>query len=146
MQESPKNRASKIESEHADEHRHSEEKHDHDHGDGDGKHGCDDAPVEEDVIEYDDGSDDGLSSSEGSSQSSEDAKEEGLLSKGFNAVTDNVVMKGFGTGMGALGGAISGLAGFKQEGEEEDRTGEKSANDLKKIFLEKYSIQFEIPS
>ena len=50
------------------------------------------------------------------------------------------VFKGLGSGIGAIGKGIGGLAGFGVEGEEEDRTDEKSPADLKKIFLDKYSI------
>jgi len=56
-------------------------------------------------------------------------------------------MKGLGSGIGAIGGGIGaigkgigGLAGFGQEAQEEDRTGENSPADLKRIFMEKYSI------
>lgn len=62
-------------------------------------------------------------------------------------MTDNKLMKGLGSGIGAIGGGIGaigkgigGLAGFGQEAQEEDRTGENSPADLKRIFMEKYSI------
>lgn len=63
-------------------------------------------------------------------------------------------MKGIGSGIGAIGGginaiggAVGGLAGFTQKaGEEEDRSGEKSASDLKNIYMKNYGLQFEIPS
>lgn len=64
-----------------------------------------------------------------------------MLSQGFNAVTDNKLMKGLGSGIGAIGGAIGGVTGFTQKsGEEEDRSGEKSASDLKNIYMKNYSL------
>jgi hypothetical protein len=71
---------------------------------------------------------------------------EGILGKGLNQITDNKLMKGLGSGIGMIGKGMSGLAGFNQEGEEEDRSDEKSPAELKKIFMDKYSVQLEIPS
>ena len=55
-------------------------------------------------------------------------------------MTDNKLMKGLGSGIGAIGKGIGGLAGFGIEGEEEDRSDEKSPSELKKIFMDKYSV------
>ena len=49
-------------------------------------------------------------------------------------------MKGLGAGVSAFGKGIGGLAGFNVEGVEEDRSDEKSPADLKRIFMDKYSI------
>jgi hypothetical protein len=35
-----------------------------------------------------------------------------LIGKGFSAVTDNRLMKGLGTGIGAIGKGIGDIAGF----------------------------------
>ena len=64
----------------------------------------------------------------------------GMIGKGFDAVTDNMLMKGLGAGVSAFGKGIGGLAGFNVEGVEEDRSDEKSPADLKRIFMDKYSI------
>lgn len=49
-------------------------------------------------------------------------------------------MKGLGSGIASVGKGIGGLAGFGGEEIGEDRSDEKSPADLKRIFMEKYSI------
>jgi len=87
------------------------------------------------------GSDDNGSNESGADVFDESIKnDEGLLGKGLNTITDNKLMKGLGSGIGFIGKGIGGLAGFNQEGEEEDRSDEKSPSELKKIFMDKYSV------
>jgi hypothetical protein len=87
------------------------------------------------------GSDDG-SGSESSDEMDETFRgdKSTILGKGLNAMTENKLMKGLGSGIGAIGKGIGGLAGFGEGAIEEDRSDEKTPADLKKIFMDKYSI------